>query len=68
MMTTNQDKGPAKQVRMRVDKAKRVEQIALKATSIRCERLDAVDIYDEILEKELPKYEKKYGVATESKK
>lgn len=66
MMTKEQKKAPAKQVRMREDKAERVEKIALKATAIRSERLDAVDIYDEILEKELPKYEKKYGIKTEN--
>lgn len=62
MTTKEQKKAPAKQVRMRGDKAERVEKIALKATAVRNERLDAIDIYDEILERELPKYEKKYGV------
>lgn len=62
MTTKTQKKAPTKQVRMRVDKANRVETIALKAGGVRDERLEAVDIYDEILAKELPKYEKQYGI------
>jgi len=62
MKTKSQRKGPAKQVRIRTDKADRVDKIAVKATGVRGERLDAIDIYDEILEKELPKLEKQYGV------
>lgn len=62
METKQQKKAPSKQVRMREDKAERVEKIALKATGSRGERLEAIDIYDEILEKELPKYEKQYGL------
>lgn len=57
-----QKKGPTRQVRMRADKAERVEKVALKAGAVRNERLDAVDIYDEILEEQLPKYERKYGI------
>lgn len=62
MATKEQKRPSSKQVRMRGDKAERVERIALKATAVRNQRLDAIDIYDEILEKELPKYEKRYGV------
>jgi hypothetical protein len=62
MENTRQKKAPSKQVRMREDKATRVEKIAMKATGVRGERLEAIDIYDEILEKALPKYEKEYGL------
>jgi hypothetical protein len=62
MMTKEQRKGPAKQVRIRADKAERVEKIAVKATGARGERLDAIDIYDEILEKALPRYERELGI------
>lgn len=62
MDTKQQKKAPSKQVRMRVDKAERVDKIAMKATGKRGQRLEAIDIYDEILMKELPKYEKMYGV------
>ena len=62
MTTKTTKKGPAKQVRIRADKAERVEKIAVKATGARGERLDAIDIYDEILAKELPKYEKALGI------
>jgi hypothetical protein len=62
MTTKTAKKPPTKQVRMREDKAERVEKIALKAGGIRSERLDAVDIYDEILGEVLPKYERKYGI------
>lgn len=62
MMTKEQKKGRAKQVRIREDKAERVEKVAIKATGARGVRLEAIDIYDEILEGALPELEKKYGV------
>jgi hypothetical protein len=62
MTTDSQKKGKTRQVRMRADKADRVERVALKAAAIRDERLNAIDIYDEILEKELPKLEKQLGI------
>lgn len=48
---------------MREDKADRVEKVAIQEAAARGEKLGAVDIYDEILEKELPKYERKLGIA-----
>jgi hypothetical protein len=62
MITKTQRKAKAKQVRIREDKAERVEKIAIKATGSKGERLNAIDIYDQILEKELPKLEKQYGI------
>lgn len=62
MRTKEQKKGKARQVRIREDKADRVEKVAIKAAAARNERLNAIDIYDEILERELPVYEKELGI------
>jgi ribosome-associated translation inhibitor RaiA len=63
MVTKEQKKGKARQVRIRENLADRVDNVAIKASADRNERLNAIDIYDEILEKELPKYERKLGIA-----
>lgn len=63
MDTKEQKKPKTRQVRMREDKAERVEKVAIAEAAQRGERLNAVDIYDEILNKELPKYERKLGIA-----
>jgi hypothetical protein len=62
MDTKEQKKPKTRQVRMREDKAERVEKVAIAEAANRKERLNAVDIYDEILTKELPKYERKLGL------
>jgi translation elongation factor EF-Ts len=62
MMTKEQKKGKAVQVRIREDKDDRVKKVALHVAAERNEKLAAIDIYDEILEQELPKYEKRYGI------
>jgi translation elongation factor EF-Ts len=62
MVTKEQKKGKAVQVRIREDKDERVKKVALHAAAERNEKLAAIDIYDEILEKELPKLEKRYGI------
>lgn len=63
MTTKEQKKEKGRLVRMREDKAARVEKVAIQEAAARGEKLAAIDIYDEILEKELPKYERKLGIA-----
>lgn len=62
MSTKTQKKGPTRQVRIREEKAKRVENVLVEEIGRRKVTLDNIDILDEILEEGLTKRERKLGI------
>jgi hypothetical protein len=62
MKPKEQRKEETANVRIRTSKHERVKVVAAKEAGARGVLVDPIDIYDEILEKELPKYERKHGI------